>query len=418
MAPVVRSLLIAALAIASSFCPSPGVARAQGVTSIPSALPLWGSLQPGRFGAGFEVRVIESGTADVPRPLRILVWRPAVQGSGRSLAYGDYLGPPAARGLDQQAAAIYLAKDADSARRNLSGDRAADLLLTFMRIPVAARLDAVPARGAFPLVVHALGRNGYQLENILLWEYLASRGFVVAVVPQIAEGIYSRGLRFDRHDLQLQADDIVRTVDFMRGLRGVDKRRLLYTGHSMGAPSALIAAQSRPAQALVSLDGAQAATEGHALLPQDFVGALRAVPRILHLHNADNRVRVAGWHLNYPGRIHEVGFRKSTHFDFQMWPLFAEQSGVDDPRGVEARPTARGAEVLRASVAIAGCYLEAVTFHRDVEMCFRNLPPETEVKSHLRGSSRPLSTDRGHSANFPPPVHFLQRPARRSELAA
>ena len=49
----------------------------------------------------------------------------------------------------------------------------------------AAARNAPPAPGKHPAVVYSLGHDMHSLENIVLWEYLASHGYVVAVTPSV-----------------------------------------------------------------------------------------------------------------------------------------------------------------------------------------------------------------------------------------
>ena len=45
----------------------------------------------------------------------------------------------------------------------------------------AAVRDATPATGRHPVIVYSLGHDMHSLENVVLWEYLASHGFVIAM---------------------------------------------------------------------------------------------------------------------------------------------------------------------------------------------------------------------------------------------
>jgi hypothetical protein len=60
-----------------------------------------------------------------------------------------------------------------------------DLFDQLLKTPTGSLLDASPLKGPFPLVIFSLGQNDHTLENIVLWEYLASHGYVVATVPHL-----------------------------------------------------------------------------------------------------------------------------------------------------------------------------------------------------------------------------------------
>ena len=348
--------------------------------------PMWGELQPGRHNVAFDARLVETAPQGGPsRPMRLLIWRPAVGTEGEPLRFGDYFSVSRMGALPPPIAEKYVAKDLDSGRRNFSGKDAADLFERLKLVPVAARTGARLARGRFPLVVHSLGRNGYQLENVLLWEYLASHGFVVAVVPQLAEGVYSRSLKFDAKDIRLQADDIVRTVDLMRRDRQVHPHKLFYVGHSSGAVAALIASANRPALALASFDGSNASKDGVELLKAWPSGDhVVGPPVLLQFYRLKNANYVADWGRRYAGTSrYEVGFPDATHFDFQLWPLFSVLTGTEDERGKKVRSAAHGASVLRSAVSLTGCAFEKLSRARKAKLddCFDRLPEGAELAS-------------------------------------
>jgi hypothetical protein len=182
--------------------------RAQPVPeSAPALSPLWHSLEAGRYEVGFRVEWLSDDSRTGPgavrddgRLLRVYVWYPATQADGAVMTFGDYLAPepPSER---WRALADYLdQRDSSTAARQFSpqSPRARDQL---RRTRVAARSRAQPAPGAFPLVLHSLGRNDYQLEATVLWEYLASHGYVVAFVPQLGENGGSPTLAITASDM-------------------------------------------------------------------------------------------------------------------------------------------------------------------------------------------------------------------------
>jgi hypothetical protein len=55
-----------------------------------------------------------------------------------------------------------------------------------LEAPVEAIRKAKPITKKFPLLIHFAGANSRRNENIPLWEYLASHGYVVMTIPELA----------------------------------------------------------------------------------------------------------------------------------------------------------------------------------------------------------------------------------------
>lgn len=180
--------LLALLAMAG-----PGALHAQ-------AFPQWGSLEPGRYDVG--VRVIDArdhsrsywpkrdwrGVAregEPGRPMQIVLWYPVARGSRTPpMPFGGYVDLWAgelggrSESLESDRIASYRRGPMGPGFRGGMPDSAwARLLAT----PTAARRDAPPAPGSFPLLIQA-GIGGASAQSVML-EYLASHGYVVASTP-------------------------------------------------------------------------------------------------------------------------------------------------------------------------------------------------------------------------------------------
>ena len=125
-----------------------------------------------------------------------------------------------------------------------------------LRTPTAAFLNAPAAQGSFPLVVYSLGQNDHTLENIVLWEFLASHGYVVVTIPHIG----TSPLRFQLlvHDplmYEAQARDLEFVIQQMHELPYVHSDKLALIGHSFGGIySLLIAMRYMNINAVIGLD--------------------------------------------------------------------------------------------------------------------------------------------------------------------
>ena len=154
---------------------------------------LWCDLTPGPFAVGFRAewgrdlsrtwRVTRRAGRDfapdsVGRPVRISVWYPATASAKSSrMRFGDYTRVEAP------------AEFADFARRLAardSNDVASDVkpneVATLFGLPMLAYRDPSPAPGRFPLVLVMGGLNDVTTGQAVLAEFLASYGYVVAVV--------------------------------------------------------------------------------------------------------------------------------------------------------------------------------------------------------------------------------------------
>src|SRR5262249_28807782 len=121
---------------------------------------------------------------DPTRPVRISVWYPAAASGGRPMRYGDYVRVPKVPSDFATFHEMLARRHLRSLSALIDGPAA---LARLLGGPVGARLDAPAAAGRFPLVTYASGLNeSWQHANFVLAELLASHGFVVAAVPQLA----------------------------------------------------------------------------------------------------------------------------------------------------------------------------------------------------------------------------------------
>ena len=191
-------LVIVVAALAAS-----GQAELSAVQASPQrASPsLWGDLRPGPHSVGhrvtrvfdptrtFGARVGATGTSDV-RLVTVHVWYPASTSSAGSMVLQDYLALNETDGPITPAVRQRRELDLDGLWSDLCICRAprtgADARLTTPPgTPVAAVGSATPAEGRHPVVVYSLGDDMHSLENVVLWEYLASHGYMVAVTPSM-----------------------------------------------------------------------------------------------------------------------------------------------------------------------------------------------------------------------------------------
>jgi len=229
--------------------------------SLTAQPPLWHGLKPGPYPVGFRVlwrhdfsRTWGNG-AETARPVRISVWYPSNSSiRTKPMPYSGYLNVAVPDPTFDQVAKGVAQYDLESVRNFFPGN--ADLFNKLLAAPTYAHVNAKPSSGKFPLVVYSLGQNDHTLENIVLWEYLASHGFVVVAVPHI--GTSPRRFQLLVHDplmYEAQVRDLEFAIQQMHDEPYVDADKLALMGHSFGGIYSLLTAmRNNKVDAIVGLD--------------------------------------------------------------------------------------------------------------------------------------------------------------------
>jgi dienelactone hydrolase len=273
-------LVVAACAITSgaAVAQSPPVAATAALPAAAPATdprdgsPLWGDLVAGPHRAGYRMDKLRDATRGTFRaegsegaggrgyPLVLHYWYPAQPSAQRSpgAAPMTFAAYQARSLIDQQLRDPTPARIAEGDREmkafyerpfNFSfGAVEPDRWARLGPTPLAAVADAAPVRGRFPLVIGVGGPSG----NAVLAEYLATHGYVVALVSSPAEIDLAPVARMEWY---------VRDLEFalarMRDAELVDARRVATWGFSFaGMPALLAAMRSRDIAAVVSLESA------------------------------------------------------------------------------------------------------------------------------------------------------------------
>ena len=224
-----------------------------------TAPPLWNGLPPGTDAVGY--RRIAGPTVVVD------VWYPAAAG-GVAMRFVDCL------------------EDSAHTASFLTGAGVpASEVATLLGSPLTAHRSAPASSTArSPLVLVAQGNGESASDQVVLCEFLASHGYVVASTP-------SPMLRtpLEREDqvgafAETQCSDLAAAIAVVAQALPVDTTRIAAVGHSFGARAALLLGMRNPrARALVSLDGGigtATALESFEAAPSFRAGA--PLPPILH----------------------------------------------------------------------------------------------------------------------------------------
>jgi hypothetical protein len=145
---------------------------------------LWGSLKPGPYAVGFGLRwetdpsrvygLEKDGVTKKPRPIPVGVWYPARSSPAEHMQVADY--------FDMRSKQVQFDELANRLNGQIRGALAQSLgdpsaVNRFLAMRAGATFDAPPAKGQFPVVIYG-SDVGYE-EDFVLFEYLASQGYVV-----------------------------------------------------------------------------------------------------------------------------------------------------------------------------------------------------------------------------------------------
>jgi len=282
---------------------------------------LWGSLKPGPYAVGYRSLyrldhtrqyapeyVTDTGKlpAHGPRPIYIAVWYPAKKTGAKPMEYRQYLDVstndplivPFAKRLSRHV--VNVVSDTtvgkEPATRTPAETAAFERLLATKTFAVKG---APPAEGRFPVVLHHPGLDGVADDNSVLFELLASHGYVV--LSSAYPNWYAEGLGITS-DLHTSFRDMEFLSRFARELRFADADHLGAMGHSWGGTAVLhwAALPDSPLRAFVTLDSG---------LEYVAIEDTGAEPLIFHMRTNKGNIRAAA--LRFAGRP-----TLKTNFDF------------------------------------------------------------------------------------------------------
>ena len=306
-----RPNFAAELAAAALFCV---------VSSTTAQTPLlWGGLKPGPHAVGFRLQykldhsreydpefVTDTTRFPVhrPRPIMIGIWYPAQKTNASRMSYRQYLDVSPGPGP-----LAPFASRLESALRDVVGDETTghepgamtpaekkafeQLLIT----TTSAVKNAPAASGKFPVILYHPGTGGTYEDNSALFEYLASRGYIVvssAYPATDASSVFIEG------DIAGSFADLDFLATFARALPNADADRLGVMGHSYGAwvSFAWTANVGSPIRALITLDSG---------FEYD---SLSAGPELLQLHMKLNKNNIRA------ATLRVASTERQPHFEY------------------------------------------------------------------------------------------------------
>lgn len=268
--------------------------------------PLWGTLAPGPFAVGYEREWVRdysrtwritrrSDGRFVPdttgRPVRIDRWYPARAGAPSSrMRLGGYArmdAPAAFADFGRRLAE----RDLKEPNSNVRPNEAAAL----DALPMAAFRAAPAAAGTFPLVLVIGGLNAEATSQVVLAEYLASHGYVVAVVTWTGVNEDQFNAIRTQPGIEATVRDVEVAWSVLRRRPHIDAARVATMGQSLGGLIALLAAmRNGNVSAAIGFDAtygfaaaASALTDFYGFAPRQMTAALLDVRRAPGVQGAD-----------------------------------------------------------------------------------------------------------------------------------
>jgi dienelactone hydrolase len=229
----------------------------------------WRDLEPGPHPVGYRVaREYDRTRTFVPavgpngatsgaidRLVEIRLWYPATASSGTAMPYRGYRDAVAADGPTgplTDTLGLRFDRDARLGAVRSGGDSTV-LYPRVLEARTGVVRDAPPAPGPFPAIVYAPGRNDSSDDNVALFEYLASHGYVVGAIA--SQGVNTVTVLGGATALEMSVRDMEWALARLLALPQVDASRIGATGFSFGGTSALaLAMRNVRVRAVAALD--------------------------------------------------------------------------------------------------------------------------------------------------------------------
>ena len=228
---------------------------------------IWGDLEPGTYAVGFRtIEQYDYSRVSRPksdyfgrpldgeraRPIQICIWYPAEITTELSpMVYGEYVFPYPEDSRFFDFLSEVQGREIQLLHRLLNNDRGG--VLDLLNMKVGAIRDAPPQPGSFPLIIYSPELGSGISENLILCEYFASRGFMVAATHSV--GMTELNPAPDQRDIETVIRDMEYIIAITRDLPHVDVDKLGIIGCGAGGSAALLLQmRNSDVDALASLD--------------------------------------------------------------------------------------------------------------------------------------------------------------------
>ena len=231
--------------------------------------PWWDQLQVGPHAVGFRTiekydysRSFLPGTDyfgnelenETARPIQICIWYPAKSLENPiTMVYGEYVFPAPNDNRFFNFVSDMQQRELGLTFGLLANNQA--LVFDAMNTPLNGIRDAKTADGTFPVVIVYPDYRGGYCQNIILFEFLASYGFVVITSHSV--GTTTLNITGSAADMETQIRDREFSFATVADLPFIDKTKVATLGMSSGSLAALIhQMRNNNIDAVISLNGA------------------------------------------------------------------------------------------------------------------------------------------------------------------
>ncbi|MGB6429632.1 MAG: hypothetical protein WBF06_03535 [Candidatus Acidiferrales bacterium] len=309
----------------------------------PSVSPLWGDLAPGPYRVGFrslfrfDTSRTWASTRDFKgtfspdlsgRPVQINIWYPArTDAEAKQMHFGDYVDQ-----LSPEAFSEFDSIMRDRNRQDVVGSVSHDQLAALQATPMNAFGAAPPAEGRFPAVLYFGGLDAQINSNVILCEYLASHGYIVASVSLLGPTNEQTFQSRTSEDLEASVRDMEFAWSVLAENPSTDRTRLAVMGHSVGAIEAvLFGMRNANVSAVIALDGTYAfpglstvLTHAYGYAPEKMRAAFLDLRRAQGAQGNDPLDLTTVESFRYSDRTF-VTIEKMHHSDFTSFAMIGEQ---------------------------------------------------------------------------------------------
>jgi pimeloyl-ACP methyl ester carboxylesterase len=292
-------------------------------------------------GLGVAFRVVHTLDYSRPyagrlgRPIQIAIWYPS-ETRGPRMKLSDYVdlylteegSVPSTEKARNENMSVW-AKELES--RTDSGTSGTAILNS----EVKAVRDAPIAKGQHPVIIYGAGGQGESFENSVMFEELASSGYIVLSCP--SAGPFFHKTTIDAAGLEAATRDMEFLIAEARKIPEADLTRIGVIGWSWGGLAAVLLQMRNPVvDAVVSLDGS-IAMHPDKLQANPFYDPQRVRVPTMFMSTSDNVPRAEEFlsQIKYSERF-ILNLKEASHIDFSSYGYIARKNAAV-PTGEDIR---------------------------------------------------------------------------------
>ena len=223
-----------------------------GLNAQPSRF--WDQLSPGKYKIGYQDTILfnsnhqyELNAYEGPKPYFVNMWFPIVDEAGKRIKYKEYLTMDSIPEIQELIDSIQkiqnksfvswgVTYDLDMWENSSFNSEKQDLARAILEENLNVFKTNKFPKEQFPTIIYHHGNGGISFENSVLFEFLASHGYVI-----ISADYHWPGLRLNSytHKSDLSLEDVDFITKFSESLPFTIHQNLKFIGHSWGGGVAL-----------------------------------------------------------------------------------------------------------------------------------------------------------------------------------